>query len=143
MTQPSGPDSPDRGNDQPGFGYATPGYGHPQEAYPPYGPPGATPYAPPGAPPFGPPGPAGWAPPPGRPTNTMAILALVFGFVFAPLGIVFGIIARRQIGRTQEGGDGLALAGIIVGAVFTVLFVAYIVFIVAVLSSMASTGYYG
>ena len=43
-----------------------------------------------------------------RPTNTMAILSLVFAFVFFPLGTVFGVIARRQITRTGEEGRGLA-----------------------------------
>ncbi|HYZ07537.1 MAG TPA: DUF4190 domain-containing protein [Pseudonocardiaceae bacterium] len=64
------------------------------------------------------------------PTNTMAILALVFAFVFAPLGIVFGIIGRRQIDRTGEGGRGLATAGLVVGIVFTVMAVLYIVLVI-------------
>jgi hypothetical protein len=59
-------------------------------------------------------------------TNTMAILALVFAFIVWPLGIAFGIMARNQIKRTGEGGDGLALAGIIVGSVFTVLFLLFL-----------------
>ncbi len=75
-------------------------------------------------------------PPPGQyyygptPTNTMAILAIVFAFVFSPLGIVFGFIARSQIRQTGEQGDGLALAGIIVGFIsiaFVVL--AFIIFL--------------
>lgn len=56
----------------------------------------------------------------------MAILALVFGFVFPILGIVFGTIARKQIRETGEKGDGLALAGLIVGIVFTALMAAAI-----------------
>lgn len=56
-----------------------------------------------------------------RGTNTMAILALVFAFLFAPLGIVFGVIARKQIRQTGEGGAGLAKAGLILGIIFTVL----------------------
>ena len=51
-------------------------------------------------------------------TNTMAILALVFAFVFWPLGIVFGHLARRQIRQTGEGGAGLASAGLILSYVF-------------------------
>ena len=51
-------------------------------------------------------------------TNTMAILSLVFAFLFWPLAIVFGFIARGQIKRTGEGGGGLALAGIIIGFAF-------------------------
>lgn len=56
-----------------------------------------------------------------RPTNTLAVLALVFAFLIAPLGIVFGHIARGQIKRTGEEGDGLALAGLIIGYIFTAL----------------------
>jgi fatty acid desaturase len=52
-----------------------------------------------------------------RPTNTLAILALVMAFAFPPAGLVLGIIARKQIRETGEEGDGLALAGIIIGAI--------------------------
>lgn len=48
-------------------------------------------------------------------TNAMAIAALVSALVFAPLGIVFGHVARSQMRRTDEQGDGLALAGLIIG----------------------------
>lgn len=51
----------------------------------------------------------------------MAVLALVFVFVFSPLGVVFGVLGRRQIARTGERGKGLATAGLILGAVFTLL----------------------
>jgi len=56
------------------------------------------------------PAPVGYEPPvqQRRGTNTMAILALIFAFVLSPLGIVFGLIGRKQIGRTGEGGRGLA-----------------------------------
>ena len=62
-------------------------------------------------------------------TNTMAILALVFAFLVAPLGVIFGFVARSQIKRTGESGSGLALAGIIVGLVvvaFSVLVIGLI-----------------
>ncbi len=74
-----------------------------------------------------------------RGTNTMAILALVFGILLAPLGLVFGFVARSQIKKTGEDGDGLALAGIIIGGVFTLLFVAYIVFIFIFFAAMAGS----
>lgn len=74
-----------------------------------------------------------------RGTNTMAILALVFGILIAPLGLVFGFVARSQIKKTGEDGDGLALAGIIIGGIFTLLFIAYIVFIVIFFSAIASS----
>ncbi len=72
------------------------------------------------------------------PTNTMAILALVFAFVFAPLGIVFGIIGRRQIDRTGEGGRGLATAGLVVGIVFTAIAVLYIVLVIVAFGIIAT-----
>ncbi len=65
----------------------------------------------------------------------MAILALVFAFVFAPLGIVFGVIARGQIARTREEGGSLALAGIVVGSVFTVLIILYFIVLFVLLGS--------
>lgn len=68
---------------------------------------------------------------PQRPTNTLAIIALVGALVFPPAGIVCGIIARRQIKQTGEQGDGLALAGIIIGWIFVAVFLlAFLVFLV-------------
>lgn len=97
---------------QPGYGQQPAYGGYPQGAY------------------------AAAAPPPA--TNTMAILALIFGIIVAPLGVVFGFIARSQIKRTGESGDGLALAGIIIGGIFTLLIIAYFVFIIVFLSAVAS-----
>jgi hypothetical protein len=73
-----------------------------------------------------------------RPTNTMAILALVFAFVFAPAGLVMGIVARRQIERTGEEGGGMALAGIIVGSIFTGLWVIGLIFWIVALTALSS-----
>ncbi len=91
----------------------------------PYGPPGA--YAPPGA------GQYGQYPPPYPPsgyhapsTNGLAIASLVLGLVgWVPCGVgsilavVFGFVARTQIRNSQgrQGGDGLAMAGIVLGFV--------------------------
>ena len=47
--------------------------------------------------------------PPPRPTNSMAVVALVSALVFAPLGIVFGHIALSQIRRSGEEGHGPAV----------------------------------
>ena len=66
---------------------------------------------------------------PARSTNVMAILALVFAFVFSPLGIVFGAVAKKQIARTGEEGMGLAKAGFWLGIVFTVLGVLWFVLV--------------
>jgi hypothetical protein len=118
-----------------------PGEGHePQQSRPPYGrPPGdpGEPYAQygqpgqPGHPPAGeypaggqqayPPGPTATQP---RGTNVTAVLSLVFAFVFAPVGIVLGHLARRQIRQTGEQGDQLARWGLVLGYVFTGLYLA-------------------
>lgn len=65
-----------------------------------------------------------------RRTNAMAVAALICGF-FVPFGtlpaVVLGHAARAQIRRTGEGGDGLAIGGLILGwgaiALFAVFFV--------------------
>lgn len=54
-------------------------------------------------------------------TNTVAIVALVLGFVFPIGGIVAGSVALAQVKRTGEKGRGLAIGGIVVGAVVMVL----------------------
>ena len=119
-----------------------PGYGPPPGYGPGYGPPPG--YGPGYGPP---PGHGGWyGPPPGypgfrRPTNVTAILALVMAFVFAPAGLVLGIVARRQIKQTGEEGDGLALAGIIVGAIATALFVLLIVFWIVAFIALNNNGF--
>ncbi|GHD06003.1 DUF4190 domain-containing protein [Zhihengliuella salsuginis] len=50
-----------------------------------------------------------------QPTNTFAILSLIFSFFIGVMGVVFGHLARAQIRRTGEAGDGLALAGLVIG----------------------------
>jgi peptidyl-prolyl cis-trans isomerase B (cyclophilin B) len=51
----------------------------------------------------------------------MAILGLVFAFLFQPLGIVFSAIGLSQIKKTGEKGRGLALSGLILSIVFMIL----------------------
>ncbi|WP_236718521.1 DUF4190 domain-containing protein [Actinoplanes sp. TFC3] len=76
----------------------------------------------------------------GAPTNTMAILALVFAFVFAPAAIVMGHVAKKQIRQTGEGGDGLATAGLWLGYIFTSLYVLLCAFyVVAVIFAIGSS----
>ena len=79
-------------------------------------------------------------------TNTMAILALVFAFIFAPLAIVFGHIGKKQIRERGEGGEGLATAGLVLGYIFTGLWLVFCVFyiiivVIAVGSSSSSNDY--
>jgi peptidyl-prolyl cis-trans isomerase B (cyclophilin B) len=67
----------------------------------------------------------------GQRTNGLAIGALVSSLFIAPLGIILGHLALSQIQRTGEGGRGLAIAGLVIGYVWTGLVV---VFLLAVYS---------
>ena len=82
--------------------------------------------------------PYGYPPyPPRQGTNTLAILALVFAFIFAPAAIVLGVVARKQIRRTGEEGWGLATGGMVVGIVFTVLSAIWIVVMITAFATFA------
>jgi hypothetical protein len=77
-------------------------------------------------------------------TNGLAIAALICGCVgfllFIPgiLGIIFGFIARGQIKRSngEQKGDGMALAGIIVGT-------AWVAFLVVSIALGATRNHHG
>lgn len=102
---PSGPSEPNWG-DQPPQGQQ-PHWGEqpPYTPQPPYGQ-------------YGPPQQSGN-------TNVLAILALVFAFVFAPAGIVLGHLAKRQLRQTHEQGEQLARWGLILSYVFTGLYLLF------------------
>ncbi|HMS32404.1 MAG TPA: DUF4190 domain-containing protein [Candidatus Saccharibacteria bacterium] len=75
-------------------------------------------------------------------TNTMAILSLVFAFIFSPLGIVFGAIGLNQIKKTGEEGKGLAIAGLITSSIFTLIgFIYVVIAVMAVISAASSSSY--
>jgi hypothetical protein len=80
----------------------------------------------------------GAQPPAPARTNVMAILAIVFAFVFSPLGIVFGVIGRKQTARTGEGGRGLATAGLILSIIFLVIGIVAAVLIGVMAASFVS-----
>src|ERR1700712_102843 len=68
------------------------------------------------------PGPYPYPPPAGpRPTNAMAIASIVCAFILAPLGVIFGHISLSQIKKTGEEGRGLAIAGLVISYMITVL----------------------
>ncbi|WP_327039082.1 DUF4190 domain-containing protein [Micromonospora maris] len=111
--------------EQPGEPYpGQPAYGQPsyeQPGQPPHGQqwgqqPPYTPQVPYGQ--YGPPSP----PPGGGGTNVLAILSLVFAFVFSPAGIVLGHLAKRQLRTSGEQGEQLANWGLILSYVFTGLY---------------------
>ncbi len=82
-----------------------------------------------------------------RRTNGLAIASLVCSCagiflvgIPAVLGIIFGFVARSQIRQSNgtQGGNGLAMAGIIVG--FAVVALLVVVFVVAANSNNDNTG---
>jgi hypothetical protein len=77
-----------------------------------------------------------------RSTNSLAILSLVMAFVFAPAGIVLGHVAKRQIRRTGDEGDGLATAGLIASYAITGVILASCCGLV-VFELMDTTGIFG
>jgi len=159
------PPPPQQPQQQPGgwYGEASPGYGQQPQPYPPQQPAyGAQPPAYPPQPGYGygqpgyPPGAYGYA----RPTNGKATAALWSGVgllvtsfccglgIFGVIPIVLGVKARNEIRATggQQAGDGMALAGIITGAVAVLLGILTLVFVVVALangdwSTGTSTGY--
>jgi hypothetical protein len=78
----------------------------------------------------------------------LAIAAMVCSFFFwiyglgAVLGIVFGFIARSQIKRSNgtQRGEGMALAGIIIGFAGIVIGIVLVIVIVAVVHHCDQTG---
>lgn len=68
--------------------------------------------------------PPAWSPPPSRPTNGLAIAALVLGIVWiywigSLLATIFGFVALRQIRQSGDWqqGRGMAIAGLVLGLV--------------------------
>ena len=78
---------------------------------------------------------------PGPRTNTMAIIGFVLAFVVSVAGIVCSHIALSQIKKTGEGGRGLALAGLILGYVFTGFWVLYFLVFIIIFVVSISQGY--
>ena len=137
-------------------GYAPGAVGYPPPAAPGPYPPGGFPsggQAPPPSPyPSAPPEPGGYPPPapgywpapqapgfvPVSSTNGLAIASLVLGILWlfwlgSLVGLILGLVALKQIKNRNQGGRGIAIAGVVLGIVGLVLFV-------VVLIAGASTG---
>ncbi|MBF4607497.1 DUF4190 domain-containing protein [Curtobacterium sp. VKM Ac-1393] len=53
------------------------------------------------------------------PLSLLAVVAIALAFVAPIGGVVVGFIARHEVRRTDERGDGLAFAAILIGATLT------------------------
>jgi Domain of unknown function (DUF4190) len=82
---------------------------------------------------YPPPGGYGYGQPPR--TNGMAIASLILGILWicgigSILALIFGLVARNQIrdSRGQQQGDGMAIAGIVLGGIGVALMVLGFIF---------------
>jgi hypothetical protein len=76
-------------------------------------------------------------------TNGLAIASMVVGILWlywvgSILALIFGYIARGQIRQRQEAGDGMAIAGIVLGWIGIATLVLVIILAVA-----AGNGFFG
>ncbi len=79
----------------------------------------------------------GYAAAPAAPkTNVLAIVSLVISILgFNLIAIILGAIALNQIKKTGENGRGLAIAGIIIGAISIVILIIVIIASFALVAS--------
>lgn len=82
-------------------------------------------------------------------TNGLAVASLILGilnyvlccFILSPVALILGIIAKNQINNSAgfQKGDGMAIAGIILGIVGILIIIAFIV-IIALNAAIFSQG---
>lgn len=81
-----------------------------------------------------------------RPTNALAGVSLGLGIagLAVPLAcfaaVVTGHLARSAIRRTGEDGDGLALAGLVLGYAMSAVYLLVIVIVFVVIAAVAASG---
>jgi hypothetical protein len=73
-------------------------------------------------------------------TNGLAVASLVLGILWvfwigSILALIFGYVARKQIMERNQGGAGLAIAGIVLGWVGIGLLAFYIIAFIAVIAA--------
>ena len=83
--------------------------------------------------------------PPSQPrkTNALAIASFVLSLMCGSiLSVVLGHVALSQIRKTNEGGRGLAIAGLVIGYITLVLGIIFLIFLVlgAALMSVGNAG---
>lgn len=154
MSTPPGPPPPPGGGDDPQEGWGAPPpppggdqWGQPQQPQQPWGQPEQQVWGQPTQQPQW----SGGQPAGGQQTNGMAIGSLVasilglvcFYFIGPIIGVILGYMARKQIRESggAQGGEGMAMAGIIIGWIGIALSVLGMVFFFAVLGAGFATGY--
>ena len=65
-------------------------------------------------------------------TSTKATLGFVFAFLLAPLGLVLSILALKETRTGARTGHGLAVAGIVIGALSSLFWLVLFASVIAV-----------
>ncbi|MCZ4299721.1 MULTISPECIES: hypothetical protein [Microbacterium] len=81
------------------------------------------------------PAPAYSQPTPTPPGRVLSIVGLVLAFLMAPVGLIISIVAAVKLGKAGQP-KGLAIAGIIVGAIITILEIVAIILVVTVFAGL-------
>jgi uncharacterized membrane protein YbaN (DUF454 family) len=76
---------------------------------------------------------------PAKSTEPLAIIGLILSILLPPLGLILSILAFQRIKRNGSDGKTMAIIGIVVGAIPTVLFI--ILFLIAALFSKSNIPY--
>ena len=115
-----------------------PAYGQQQAGYPGYG------QQPAGYPAYGQQAYPGYAQQPAvapvNPGQTMGLAGLITAIFVPVVGLILSIIGLKQSKKVGMG-NGMAVAGIVIGSLFTLLYIIYIIFIIVVVASAPDYGY--
>lgn len=71
------------------------------------------------------------------PVSVLAVVGLVLALVFAPAGVVLSVMGLRETRDGARSGRGLAVAGVVVGSVITVLAIVAAVLLVVFAATVA------
>lgn len=87
--------------------------------------------------------PYGYPYPPPRPTNGLAIAAMVVGIVgvcnpIGIIGLILGYVSRRQIRERGEQGDGFAITGIVLGWIAVAGTIFWIIYVIVMFATMGA-----
>ncbi len=72
-------------------------------------------------------------------TNTLAIVGFVLAFLVPIAGLICSIIGKKQCAERNEGGAGLALAGLIISIAEMAIVLLYVIIVVAFAGSLISS----
>lgn len=72
-------------------------------------------------------------------TSIAAIVTCYLGIILGIVGVILGIVALNQLKTKQQDGKGIAIAGIILGAVIPVLWILVLIVIAAGSSSTSGS----